>query len=107
MSDLFAEPDTETAPEASAQGDGAPSEPPVDIAPGTFQRVPADATEAGLQALERAFARVEKNRRIRRDYEALKDESGRFPNGFRAAREKIAEKHAVSEARVRRAVSGA
>ena len=81
--------------------------PQVDISPGAFVQVPKGATEQEVESLENALADARLNERIRQYYESLKDESGRFPDGFRAARKQTANRFAVSEARVRRAVSGA
>jgi len=81
--------------------------PQVDISPGTFVRVPKGATEDEVTSFEEALADARLNEHIRRYYKSLKDESGRFPEGFRAARKQTADRFAVSEARVRRAVSGA
>jgi hypothetical protein len=86
--------------------DGAPW-PPVDIQPGSYVRVPKGATEKDLSRIGRSIQDAKLNERIRKAYQTLKDESGRFPDGFRAAREEVAQQFAVSEARVRRAVSGA
>jgi len=102
MSDLFS--NGETGGDTTGHAVPRPS---VDVEPGSYIRVPANATDEDLDKVEQAIQAVRLNDRIREDYEALKDDSGRFPNGFRAAREKLAEKYAVSEARVRRAVSGA
>lgn len=77
-----------------------------DLEPGCYVRVPEGATDQDVSKIEKSIGYVKLNEQIREDYESMKGPDGQFPNGFRAARERLAEKYAVSEARVRRAVHG-
>ena len=102
--DLFTSGDS---PPTGGDGKSDTPRPSVDVQPGSYVRVPEGATEEDLSKVEESLADVRLNERIRKAYEDLKTDGGRFPDGFRAARKQVADQFAVSEARVRRAVSGA
>lgn len=75
--------------------------------PGDAIRIPAGANEDEIRAMCDAAYRADRNAKIRKAYESMKDASGQFPNGYEAAREAVAEQFHVSKRTVHRAVSGA
>jgi len=78
-----------------------------DIRPGSYVRVPDGATEQEIEDVEQTIADLRRNQEIREEYEAMKRKDGTFPDGAKAAKQKLAERYHVSVATVRRAIFGA
>lgn len=76
------------------------------IQPGDYVRIPKGARTDEVQDVMHSLQDLRRNVSIRESYEALRGPDGGFPDGFEAARKKVAEEHNVSQATVRRALSG-
>lgn len=76
------------------------------LGPGDVLRIPEGAEQQEVRMMLDAAARARRNVRIRRAYEAMRNSSGRFPDGYEAARESVAERFDVSDRTVERALKG-
>ena len=77
------------------------------IEPGDYVQIPDGARQDEVQDVLHSLKDLRRNVSIRQSYEGLRDADGNFPDGFEAARKKVAEQHNVSYATVRRALTGA
>ena len=76
------------------------------LGPGDVLRIPEGAEHQEVRMMLDAAARARRNVRIREVYDAMRDNTGCFPNGYKAARESIAERFDVSKRTVQRALEG-
>ena len=76
------------------------------LGPGDVIRIPKGADPQDVRRILHAFDRAKQNAEIRDAYDAMRDQSGRFPDGYEAARETLAERFHVSKRTVERAVTG-
>ena len=76
------------------------------LGPGDVLRIPDGADRQDVRMMLDAAARARRNARIRHAYDAMRNDGGRFPDGYEAAREAIAERFGVSKRTVERAVTG-
>lgn len=76
------------------------------LGPGDVLRIPEGADRQDVRMMLDAAARARRNARIRAAYEAMRNDAGRFPDGYETAREEIADRFSVSKRTVERAVTG-
>jgi len=78
----------------------------VGLEAGDLVKIPAGAEPDDVRSIRDAVARAKRNAAIREAYDDLRDENGRFPDGYEAARERVAKQFSVSKSTVTHVLKG-